>query len=261
MIAMGFCLERIVDDVREDLVSRKARVSMGELLEREDRRGGASDLLGAVPERPGIIAEIKRASPSRGWIRRELDAAAVARAYREGGAWAVSVLTENRHFGGSLQDLEAVREACPDARLLRKDFLLDEYMLAESRAAGADLALLMVSVLGERTVEMVELARKHRLEPLVEVHDASELAVAARSAARLIGINNRNLRDLKVDLGTSSRLLPLVPAGAVAVVESGITGPEPVARFHAMGARLFLVGEALMDSPNPADTIRRYVGE
>ncbi len=261
MTAMAFCLDRIVDDVREELSLRKGRVSMAELLEREDRRGPGKDLLGTLPDGPGIIAEIKRASPSRGWIRKGLDAAAMGRVYLEGGAWAISVLTEARRFGGSLSDLETVREACPDARLLRKDFLLDEYMLAESRACGADMALLMVSVLGDRTVGMVDLARKHRLEPLVEVHDASELAIAARSTARLIGINNRNLGDLTVDLSTSSRLLPLLPPGAVAVVESGITGPEPVARFHGMGARLFLVGESLMDSPNPADTMRRYVGK
>ena len=190
-----------------------------------------------------------------------MDAVATAREYLAGGAWAISVLTEGRFFGGSLADLEQIREDLPDAILLRKDFLLDEYMLAESRAHGADLVLLMVSVLGGRTAEMVALARKYRLEPLVEVHDAEELTVAGRSQASLIGINNRNLATLTVDLSTSERLLPLVPDAAIPVVESGITEAGQVRRFHGLGARLFLVGESLAGSPNPADTIRGYVGQ
>jgi indole-3-glycerol phosphate synthase len=134
-------------------------------------------------------------------------------------------------------------------------------MIAESRAYGADMALLMVSVLGERTAEMVDLARKHRIEPLVEVRDESEMSIAARAGARFIGINNRDLATLEVDLSTSERLLPLVPVGAVPVVESGISEPAQVSRFHRMGARLFLVGESLVTSGDPADTIRRYVGK
>ena len=148
-------------------------------------RGPAKDLLRTIPEGPGIIAEIKRASPSKGWIRRDLDAVATAAAYLAGGAWAISVLTEGRNFGGSLTDLSDVRAAFPEATLLRKDFVLDDYMLAESRAHGADLVLLMVSVLGEKTVEMAARAFSHRLEPLVEVRDAAEIAIAARSGARL----------------------------------------------------------------------------
>lgn len=222
-------------------------------------RGPARDLLRTLPEGPGIIAEIKRASPSRGWIRRDLDAVATAAAYLEGGAWAVSVLTEARNFGGSLEDLSDVRAAFPEATLLRKDFVLDEYMLAESRARGADLVLLMVSVLGESTSEMAERARKHRLEPLVETRDASEIAIAARSGARLIGINNRDLDTLKVDLSTGERLLPLLPPGTYPVVESGITSPDQVRRFHRAGARLFLIGESLAGGKDPADTIRAYV--
>jgi indole-3-glycerol phosphate synthase len=145
-------------------------------------RGPGGDLARTIPVVPAVIAEIKRASPSRGWIRRDLDAVEAARKYLEGGAWAISILTEGRLFGGSLTDLARVRWEFPYAVLLRKDFLLDEYMLAESRAYGADMALLMVSVLGERTADMVALARKHRLEPLVEVHDEAEMAIAARRA-------------------------------------------------------------------------------
>ena len=236
-------------------------MKIGDLLRTASTRGPAKDLLRTIPEGPGIIAEIKRASPSRGWIRRDLDPVATAAAYLAGGAWGISVLTEKRSFGGSLADLSEIRAAFPDATLLRKDFVLDEYMLAESRAHGADLVLLMVSVLGERTGEMAALAVSHRLEPLVEVRDAAEIAIAARSGARLIGINNRNLDTLTVDLATGARLLPLLPAGATPVVESGISTADQVREFHKAGARLFLIGESLSGSKDPADTIRGYVGK
>jgi indole-3-glycerol phosphate synthase len=224
-------------------------------------RGPAKDLLATIPQYPGIIAEIKRASPSRGWIRRDLDAVSTAAAYLAGGAWAISVLTEGRSFGGSLADLSDLRAAFPEATLLRKDFILDEYMLVESRANGADLVLLMVSVLGEKTVEMSALACSHRLEPLVEARNAAEIAIAVRSGARLIGINNRDLETLTVNLATGARLLPLLPAGVVPVVESGISTADQVRDFHKAGARLFLIGESLSGSKDPADTIRRYVGK
>ncbi len=254
-------LSRILDGVREDLETRKSRHSFEELVKMAAIRGPGGDLARTIPVVPAVIAEIKRASPSRGWIRRDLDAVEAARKYLEGGAWAISILTEGRLFGGSLTDLARVRWEFPYAVLLRKDFLLDEYMLAESRAYGADMALLMVSVLGERTADMVALARKHRLEPLVEVHDEAEMAIAAKAGALFVGINNRDLATLAVDLSTSERLLPLVPDGAIAVVESGISDPGQVSRFHGMGARLFLVGESLVTSGDPADTLRRYVGK
>ncbi len=247
--------------VREDLSARKARVPFGDLLRTAAIREPAKEILGSIPAGPAVIAEIKRASPSRGWIRRDLDAVGTSSAYFSGGAWAVSILTEGRFFGGSLKDLSDVRAAFPGAILLRKDFILDEYMLAESRAHGADLVLLMVSVLGERTAEMASSAFAHRLEPLVEARDAGEIAIAVRSGARLIGINNRNLDTLTVDLSTGSRLLPLLPPGVIPVVESGIRTAGQVKDFHAGGARLFLIGEALASSEDPADTIRRFVGK
>jgi len=171
------------------------------------------------------------------------------------------VLTEARSFGGSLGDLSDVRSAFPAATLLRKDFVLDEYMLAESRAHGADLVLLMVSVLGERTGEMAGSAFRHRLEPLVEARDPEEIAIAVRSGARMIGINNRDLDTLTVDLSAGERLLPLLPAGVVPVVESGISRADEVRRFHNAGARLFLIGESLAVAANPADMIRGYMGK
>jgi tryptophan synthase beta chain len=258
---MGTHLDRILEAVREALAERKAAVPLEGLLRREAERGSARDVIATLPEGPAVIAEIKRASPSRGWIRKELDARSTARSYLDGGAWGISVLTEGRYFGGSLDDLESVRAACPGAILLRKDFVLDEYMLAESRACGADLVLLMVNVLRDQTAEMVRLARRHALEPLVEVHDEGEMAAAAASGARMIGINNRDLSTLSVDLSTSERLLPRIPPGAIAVVESGISDPGQVRRLHGLGGRLFLVGETLVASPDPADTIRRFVGK
>jgi indole-3-glycerol phosphate synthase len=254
-------LERILEGVREERSARAAAVPVEELVRRAAARGSARDLLATLPAGPGVIAEIKRASPSRGWIRRDLDARETARAYLAGGAWGISVLTEGRRFGGSLDDLESVRAACPEAILLRKDFVLDEYMLVESRARGADLVLLMVSVLGDRTGEMVLLARRHALEPLVEIHDEAEMGTAAKSGARLVGINNRDLSTLSVDLATSERLLPLLPPGVIAVVESGISDAAQVRRLHAIGGRLFLVGESLVASTDPADTIRRFMGK
>ena len=233
-------LERILEGVRAELATRKVGAPMEGLLRGAVSRGPARNPLSTLPEGPGVIAEIKRASPSRGWIRKGLDAPKAARSYLAGGAWGISVLTEGRLFGGSLDDLDSVRAACPDAILLRKDFILDEYMLVESRARGADLVLLMLSVLGDRTGEMVTLARRHALEPLVEVHDEAELSAASGTGARLIGINNRNLRTLSVDLATSERLLPRMPSGAIAVVESGITaapGGEAVPRGGNFGSQ------------------------
>jgi len=254
-------LSRILDGVRETLAKRKTEVPLETLLEMGAGRGEAREPLSMIPSGPAVIAEIKRASPSRGWIRPDADAVEVAGAYLSGGAWAISILTEERLFGGSLSDLARVREAYPNAILLRKDFLIDEYMVVESKAYGADLALLMVSVLGDRTAEMVSFARKYGIEPLVEIHDERELDTAVDAQARLIGINNRNLSTLAVDLAVSERLLPLSSKKAITVVESGISKPEQVSMFHRMGARLFLVGESLMDSGDPADTIRRYMGK
>jgi indole-3-glycerol phosphate synthase len=252
-------LDSIVAGVREDLEARKralpfAEVEARSLAVRRDRRvierlsGGAS-----------IIAEIKRASPSKGWIDPGLDAAGAARAYAGGGAAAISVLTEGRRFGGSLKDLEDASAASGEVPVLRKDFLLDEYMVAEARAFGADLVLLMVSVLGDATRGLLEASTRHGLEALVEVRDEAELAVALDAGARIVGINNRDLTTLSVDLSVAERMLPKIPPGVVKVVESGISDPGEVARYRALGADAFLVGEALVRSGDPAAEIRRLL--
>jgi len=249
-------LDRIVSAVREELAERKATVPFPEIADKARADLSRRDTRNFLGEGPGIIAEIKRASPSRGWIRKDLDAAGSARSYVSGGACAVSVLTENRFFGGTLRDLSEARAACGDLPVLRKDFVLDEYMLAESRVNGADLVLLIVGVLGRKTAEMVRRAAEYGLEPLVEVHDEEEMRVAAESGATIVGINNRDLASLRVDPDTAARLLPLSPPGALKVVESGISSHAEVKRYYDMGADAFLVGEAIVRSPDAAETIR-----
>ncbi len=254
-------LARIVASVRRDLEERKAAVSLASLEDMARRAAEPRDIRRAMGVRPGIIAEIKRASPSRGWIRRDLDAAETARTYVRAGACAVSVLTEGRFFGGTLSDLREASAASGDVPVLRKDFILDAYMLAEARAFGADLVLLMVGVLGNRTEELLRQARGMGLEPLVEVRDEREMEVAAASGATLVGINNRDLSTLAVDLGVSLRLLPAAPAGVLKVVESGIRTADDIRRFADMGADLFLVGEALVASNDMEKSLRALRGD
>lgn len=252
-------LGTILAAVREDLETRKAALPFPGLAAVARATPGNRRLLRLPGEGPGIIAEIKRASPSRGWIRKDLDAADTARIYAAAGACAISVLTERRFFGGSLQDLSDASAAAGGVPVLRKDFVLDEYMLAESRANGADLVLLIVAVLGAKTKEMVRLAATYGLEALVEVHTEDEMAVAAQSGATIVGINNRDLSSFAVDLETAARLLPLAPAGALKVVESGVSSAAQVERFHAMGADAFLVGETIVRAPDAAAAIRTLV--
>lgn len=250
-------LDAIVAGVREDLEERRRREPLESVARRAAANGRTCRFAdGLAKRRPGIIAEIKRASPSKGWIRRDLDAVATGIAYAEAGAAAISVLTEGRRFGGSLADLEAVSAAVPGTAVLRKDFVLDEYMVAEARACGADMVLLMVSVLGAKTADLLAAARGYGLDALVETHDEQELAVALDAGATIVGINNRNLKTLAVDLATSERLLPLIPAGVVKVVESGISTADEVRRLAACGADCFLVGETLVRSGDPAGGIR-----
>ncbi len=253
-------LDAIVAGVREDLAARRAAVPF-EAISTQARAVTRSNRLREhlFGGRPAIIAEIKRASPSKGWIRRDLDAVAMAREYVAGGVCAISVLTEGRRFGGSLQDLADVRSALPDTPLLRKDFILDGYMLAEARVFGADIVLLMVSVLGERIAEMLESAASYGLDALVEVHDESELKVALDAGVDIVGINNRNLKTLAVDLAVSERMLPMVPSEVIKVIESGISSPEEVRHLAAMGADAFLVGETLVRSGDPASEIGRLL--
>lgn len=198
-----------------------------------------------------VIAECKRRSPSRGVLRAEYDPAAIARRYAEAGAAAISVLTEPTFFDGALAHLDAVRRAV-DVPLLRKDFVVDGYQLLEARVSGADAVLLIVAALDDEALRrLAQGARALGLDVLVEVHDDAELDRAIAAGADIIGVNNRNLRTLAVDVNVSFRLAARMPAGAFAVAESGVTSGADVRRLQAAGYRAFLIGERFMTATDP----------
>jgi indole-3-glycerol phosphate synthase len=207
-----------------------------------------------------VIAEVKRRSPSKGDLAQISDPAELARRYAAGGAAAISVLTEQRRFGGSLDDLRTVRAAV-DVPVLRKDFLVEPYQVLEARATGADLVLLIVAALDDDDLRRLhEQARELGLTVLVEVHDEAETARAVELGAELVGVNARNLKTLEVDPDTFGRLAPLVPDDRVLVAESGVTGPPDVERYVAEGARAVLVGEALVKDGDPEGAVRAMTG-
>lgn len=212
----------------------------------------------ALLDTPGIsvIAEVKRRSPSKGLIREDFDPAWIARCYAEAGAACLSVLTDEKFFGGALADLVTVRAAV-DRPIIRKDFMIDPYQIDEARLAGADAILLIVSALDDETLgRLFGHARSRALDVLVEVHDEAELERARALGADLVGVNNRNLKTFEVDLGTTERLAAqLDDPGIVLVAESGIKTADDVARLEKAGAAGFLVGESLMRQPHPGKAL------
>ena len=249
-------LDDIVADVRIDLAEREARFTVADLRAALADIGPPLDPMPALRADPvSVIAEVKRRSPSKGALAEIADPAALAAAYARGGAHAISVLTEPRRFGGSLADLVAVR-AVVDTPLLRKDFIVSSYQLVEARAAGADLALLIVAALTDDELHrLYDDARQLGLVVLVEVHDEAEAERAVRLGAELIGVNARNLRTLEVDDQVFGRLAAQLPDHVVAVAESGISGPADVRRVAAEGARVVLVGEALVKDGDPEGAV------
>ena len=246
-------LDEILDAKRREIAKAKAARSTSALRERaeygEARRGFAR-ALGEARRRP-IIAEIKKASPSRGLIRASFDPALHARQYEGAGATCISVLTDEPYFQGHLNHLALARGATR-LPLIRKDFVLDPYQMVEARAFGADAVLLIVAALEPSALsELAAAATDEKLDVLVEVHDEAELEIAAASGAKLIGINNRDLRTFVTSLDVSRRLAPRAPAGAVVVAESGIRNASDVASLEAAGVRAFLIGEHLMAADDP----------
>jgi indole-3-glycerol phosphate synthase len=215
------------------------------------------DFLAALTGRtPAVIAEIKKASPSKGILATEFDPASLARLYQQGGAAALSVLTDERHFQGSLSDLESARAAV-GIPILRKDFTIDAYHVHQAAAHGADAILLIAAILSERQMrDFRELAERYRMAALVEVHDEEELKAAIASGARMIGVNNRNLHTFEVSLETSLDLADQIPSGVTRIAESGIHSLDDVKRLSAVGFQAFLVGEHLMKSGDPVAALR-----
>ncbi|HSV28424.1 MAG TPA: indole-3-glycerol phosphate synthase TrpC [Candidatus Omnitrophota bacterium] len=244
-------LDRINAEKRKQVAEQKNRRPIQELLKRaQDQappRGFLASLEKSIAERGiGLIAEIKKASPSAGVIRSDFNPTLLARAYQNGGAACLSVLTDQKFFQGSDADLGAARSACA-LPVIRKDFMVDPYQVVEARALGADCILLIVASLTDAELQnMEEIAMGYGMDVLVETHDEAEMERALKLKSRLIGINNRNLKIMKTDLATTERLAPMVPSDRLIVCESGINSPVDVKRMADAGAKAFLVGESLM---------------
>ena len=256
-------LDQIIEGVREDLAERRAALPLEAVKEQASRAPSPLDAYAHLAPREGIhvIAEVKRSSPSKGALAAIADPAALAADYAAGGASTISVLTERRRFAGSLDDLDAVR-ARVDVPVLRKDFIVDPYQVWEARAHGADLVLLIVAALPQEVlVGLLERVESLGMHALVEAHDEEEVQRALDAGARILGVNNRNLKTLDVDRGTFARLAPMVPddRGTVLVAESGVRGPLDVMAFAEAGAHAVLVGEALVTGQSPREAVAQLL--
>jgi indole-3-glycerol phosphate synthase len=256
-VSTGTYLDKILDNTIQEIAQRKRQLSFADLayIARERVRKHVS-LAGALQTREvGIIAEIKRASPSKGPIASDIVATDVARDYLAGGCAGISVLTDGKFFGGSLDDLHEVSTVAHSDTIprsvLRKDFIVDPYQIIEACSAGADAVLLIVAALEDSQLkELADAAGRYGIETLIEVHDEDELARALKIRGALIGINNRDLRSFNVDLATTERIAPLVPDGVTIIGESGIRTREDVERMQSAGVHAVLVGETLMRHTN-----------
>jgi indole-3-glycerol phosphate synthase len=257
---MAEFLATIAGHVREEVDRRRRETPLPALCDRplfnEPTRGFARSLGGNIRR---IIAEVKRASPSKGLIRADFDAVTIARDYAAHGASAISVLTEQRYFQGSLDYLEQIHRAVT-VPLLRKDFMLDPYQLTEAKSYGADAVLFIAALLDRACMrDLREQATALGLDSIVEVHNQEELRAAVEAGAELVGINNRDLDTLEVDLATTEILAPLVPPGIPAVCESGIDSVAQIRRVEGWGIHVFLIGESLMRAPSPGKKLRELL--
>ncbi len=254
-------LESILEVKRDELRRAKAAVSESALRERELYEKPRRGFLARLGEHQGrrIIAEIKKASPSKGLIREHFEAPAHARDYQAAGACCISVLTDEKHFLGSLSDLEEVRAAC-SLPLLRKDFVIDGYQIVEARSFGADAVLLIVAALdGGLLGELSDLAAAEGLDVLVEVHDEAELETALGAGSVLVGVNNRNLRTFETSINVTRCLAALLPDEVTAISESGLRHPHELGQLEALGIDAFLIGESFMAVPDPGAELRRFL--
>ena len=257
-------LAEICATKRDEVAARKALASLSALDARaaaqSTPRGFEAALRSKAVNSFALIAEVKKASPSKGLIRADFDPAAHAAAYQAGGAACLSVLTDAPYFQGHEDYLIAARGAC-DLPVLRKDFMVDPWQVAEARSIGADAILIIVAALDDAQMAEIEAAALERgMDVLVEVHDEAEMDRAARLKSRLIGVNNRDLKRFVTDLGTTEQLAPLAPEGALLVSESGINSHADLLRLEASGIRTFLVGESLMRQPDIAAATRTLLG-
>jgi len=258
---MSDVLKRICDDKREHIRACQAQRPLPQLLAELPSAAPPRDFIGALDAAAadgiGLIAEIKKASPSKGLIRADFDPPALARAFADGGASCLSVLTDTPYFQGQDAYLTAAREAV-SLPALRKDFMLDPYQVAEARLLGADcILLIMAALVDDQAQELEAAAVETGMAVLVEVHDAAELERAlAHLASPLIGVNNRNLKTLTVDIATTEQLAPMVPQGRQVVCESGIASPADIARMRRAGVQRFLIGESLMRQADVTAAVR-----
>lgn len=261
----GTILDKIMARKREEVAARRARTSLGVLEGRISEQGPPRGFAAALQARaaegqPAVIAEVKKASPSKGVIREDFQPAQIARSYQSGGATCLSVLTDIDFFQGADEYLQQAREAC-ELPVLRKDFTADPYQVVEARAIGADAILLIAAVLDDgQMMELAATALEVGVDVLVEVHDRQELERALELATPLVGVNNRNLHTFETSLDTTLELLPHIPAQRLPVTESGIHTVDDVARMREHNVNAFLVGEAFMRAPQPGEKLRELFG-
>jgi len=259
---MADILQRIVETKRGEIRAARAAVPLAQMERRAREAPPARDFVGALrgriaAGRPAVIAEVKRASPSKGLLRENFDPVAIARSYERGGAACLSVLTDREYFQGAPEHLAAARDACA-LPVLRKDFVVDPYQVFESRAMGADCILLIAAVLELSAMRALEnIAVALGMAVLVEVHDGAEMEQALQLGTPLVGINNRDLRSFETRLETTLELVPRVPAPRIVVTESGVAEKRSVARLWDAGVRAFLVGEAFMRAEAPGEELNR----
>lgn len=262
---MSDILQRILGTKREEIAAGMARQSSADLRAKAANmpvpRGFSQHLSRRIESGPAVIAEVKKASPSAGVIRADFDPADIAKSYEAGGAACLSVLTDRDYFQGDAAYLQQARAAC-SLPVLRKDFIIDPWQVLEARVMGADCILLIVAALGlDELQQLSGLAAELSLDVLMEVHDEAELELALQTDARLIGVNNRNLKTFVTDIAVSERIRPLVPADRLMVTESGIHRREDVQRLQRNDIRAFLVGEAFMRAADPGRALRELFGE